>query len=106
MRILLDECLPRRLKYDFSGHDAATVPEMGWRSRKNGELMRLARDSFDAFVTMDKGFEHQQNLRGTKLAIILFVASNNRLHTLRPLMPQVLIALTTIQSGEIVKVSA
>ena len=41
MRVLLDECLPRRLKREIVGHDARTVPEMGWASKRNGELLAL-----------------------------------------------------------------
>jgi hypothetical protein len=29
MRVLLDECLPRKLKFDLVNHDVKTVPEMG-----------------------------------------------------------------------------
>ena len=29
MRLLLDECLPRKLKGGLPGHDVKTVPEMG-----------------------------------------------------------------------------
>jgi len=42
VRVLLDECLPRRLKRELVGHDAKTVPEMGWASKRNGELLALA----------------------------------------------------------------
>jgi predicted nuclease of predicted toxin-antitoxin system len=42
MRVLLDECLPRKLKNDLPGHAARTVPEMGWAGKKNGELLQLA----------------------------------------------------------------
>ena len=42
MRVLLDECLPRRLKRELVGHDARTAPEMGWASKRNGELLALA----------------------------------------------------------------
>jgi uncharacterized DUF497 family protein len=41
MRVLLDECLPRKLKRSIVGHDVATVQERGWSSKKNGELLRL-----------------------------------------------------------------
>ncbi len=54
MRVLLDECIPRGLRRELSGHEVRTVPEMGWASRKNGELLRLAVEAaFDVFVTMD-----------------------------------------------------
>lgn len=32
MRVLLDESIPRRLKYELAGHDVVTVTEQGWRS--------------------------------------------------------------------------
>jgi hypothetical protein len=38
VRVLLDECLPRRLKRELVGHDARTVPEMGWAS--NGIMVK------------------------------------------------------------------
>ena len=41
MRILLDECVPRRLRRELPGHDVHTVPEMGWAGKKNGELLQL-----------------------------------------------------------------
>lgn len=39
MRVLLDECLPKRLKRELVGHDVRTAPEMGWASKSNGELL-------------------------------------------------------------------
>jgi hypothetical protein len=39
MRILLDECIPRKLKYEFSDHECQTVPEVGLAGKKNGELL-------------------------------------------------------------------
>ena len=49
MRVLLDECLPKRLKQSLIGHDVQTVPEAGWAGKKNGDLIRLAAGKFDAF---------------------------------------------------------
>ena len=47
MCVLLDECLPRRLKRELLGHDARTAPEMGWASKTNGDLLALAAADFD-----------------------------------------------------------
>ena len=106
MRVLLDECLPRKLKSAFSGHQVATVPEMGWRGLKNGELLRQAARAFDVFVTIDQGLRYQQNLKGTELGVILLVAPDNRIETLRPLMLQVVSALADIQAGTIIRLEA
>ncbi|HUF42158.1 MAG TPA: DUF5615 family PIN-like protein, partial [Verrucomicrobiae bacterium] len=46
MRVLLDECVPRRLKSELPGHDVRTVPEVGWSGTKNGPLLRLAGQEF------------------------------------------------------------
>jgi hypothetical protein len=64
MRILLDECLPARLRRNLPGHDVQTVPQAGWASIKNGKLLRLIADSgkFDVFLTVDKNLPREQNL--------------------------------------------
>ena len=42
MRLLLDECVPKRLKRELPGRDARTVQDLGWAGIKNGALLRLA----------------------------------------------------------------
>jgi len=60
MRLLLDENLPRRLKYDFSDHEIYTVRDKGWQGIKNGELLKLmTEEKFDALLTFDKNLQHQ-----------------------------------------------
>ena len=56
MRVLLDECLPARLRRDLPSHEVTTVPQAGWAGIKNGKLLRLIAESgqFDVFLTMDK----------------------------------------------------
>src|SRR5262245_49356837 len=105
MNVLLDECLPRKLKYDLPGHTVSTVPEMGWAGTKNGALLRLAETDFEVFITADQNVEYQQNLRSTVLGIMVLVASNNRLDTLRPLMPKVVLALAAIQPGDLIHIT-
>ena len=104
MKVLLDECLPRRLKNELPGHHVATVPEMGWAGTKNGVLLRLAEADFEVFVTADQNVAYQQNLRSTVLGIVILVAPNNRLETLRPLMAQVAQVLPTIKPGDLVHI--
>ena len=94
------EHLLRPLRRDLPGHAVFTVQDMGWRSAKNGVLLSLADAEFDALVTADQNMRYQQNLtRLLRLAIVVLVAPDIRLETLRPLMPQVLAALPTLQPG-------
>lgn len=102
MRVLLDECLPRKLKREVQADIVSTVPEMGWASTKNGALLRLAEQEFDIFLTNDKNLEPQQNLKLFDLAIIVLVAPTNDIEDLKPLMPEVNEALRNIGSREII----
>lgn len=62
MKLLLDECIDRRLVRDLAGHEVKTVPQMGWAGSKNGELLTLAAKEFDVFSTVDRNLSGQQNL--------------------------------------------
>jgi hypothetical protein len=100
MRILLDECLPRRLKDEFTGHEARTVPDVGWSGRKNDDLLTMVAGQFEAFITIDGGIEHQQDLSSLAVGVIALRAKSNRLEDLRPLVPQVLAALPSLKPGD------
>ncbi len=105
MRILLDECVPKRLRRELSGHNVRTVPEMSWAGKKNGELLSLMGPAgFEVFLTVDQNLAHQQNLRTAGVAVIVLVAASNRITDLVPLMPKALAALATIKPGDLVEV--
>ena len=106
MRILLDECLPKRLKGDLAGHDARTVPEMGWASKQNGELLGLAENKFDVFLTVDRNLSFQQNVTKFNIAVVVMAAKGNKHADLQPLMAGVLAALVGIGPGQVVRVGA
>src|SRR5437899_400037 len=107
MRILLDECVPRRLRERLPGHDVHTVPEMGWSGKKNGELLRLiAGQSFDVFLTVDQNLRYQQNLKTATVAVLVLVAPSNRLADLAPLMPSAQAALASLRPGDDVEITA
>ena len=104
MRILLDECLPKRLKRDLTGHAARTVPEMGWASKKNGELLALAASQFDVFLTVDRNLSFQQHVGKFDIAVVVMVAKGNKRSDLQPLIPEVQAVLAAIMPGEVVRV--
>ena len=85
MKILLDECVDRRLARDLVGHTVTTVPRKGWAGIKNGDLLALAEKEFDVFVTVDRKIAIEQDLTRLTLAIFLLRAPTNRLEHIRPL---------------------
>lgn len=106
MRVLLDENVPRKLKREFSpGHEVVTVQEHGWSGVLNGKLLRVADLEFDAFVTLDRGVEHQQNRSRLTLRIVVIRARSNKLEDVVPLVPSVQAALARIGPGELAHVA-
>ena len=106
MRVLLDENLPHTLRQLFENPiEVITVSYRGWTGKENGELLRLAADEFDAFITMDGSIPYQQNLESIQIGIILLKADSNRDEDLAPLISQVNSALKTLKKGEVVTVS-
>jgi predicted nuclease of predicted toxin-antitoxin system len=100
MRVLLDECLPRKLKRGIQADVIQTVPEMGWAGTKDGALLRLAEREFDVLLTNDRNLQHQQNLSRFDLAFVVLIAPTNDIEDLKPLMPAANRAIRLINSRE------
>ena len=102
---MLDECVPRRLKQELVGHDVWTVVEMGWSSKRNGELLKLMlAEKFEALLTVDQNLGFQQNVRQYSIAVVVVASRTNRLKELRPLVPQMLAALERVSAGDLIQV--
>lgn len=88
MKILLDECVSKRLKNYFAGHTVFTFNSLGWSGTKNGNLMALcAEANFDIFITIDKNLIHQQNYSEYKTIIVVFNSNSSRLEHLLDFIP-------------------
>jgi hypothetical protein len=71
----------------IAGHDVRTTVSVGWASLKNGELLTLAANDFDVFITVDRNLSFQQNLPKYDIALLVLRASTNRLADLAELVP-------------------
>ncbi|MDF5723929.1 MAG: DUF5615 family PIN-like protein [Rhizonema sp. PD37] len=105
MNILIDECIDRRLARQLSGHIVKTVPQMGWASIKDGELLRLAENEFDVLITVDRNLPFQQNLAILDLAVVVLQAPSNRLADIQVLIPKILAIVDTAPKGAATVVS-
>jgi len=99
VKVLLDECVDRRLSREITGHEVKTAHEMGWSTIENGELLALAAMEFEVFVTVDRNLSFQQNLPAFEIAVIVLRARSNRLADLRPLLPELLASIPTAKRG-------
>src|ERR1700758_4511609 len=105
MRLLLDECIPRKLNNSFARHQCRAVYEEGWAGKKNGELLALAEKAgFQVFLTLDRGIEYQQNLQSRNIAVLLIQTKSNRLVVLWPREAETRPTLDALQPGQLAKI--
>lgn len=103
MRLLLDECVPARLRKALPSHHVSTVVREGWSGVKNGNLLALAASNFDVLITVDKNLPYQQNVSILPVAVVVLDAMSNELHHLLPLLPALEIALSSLLPRSYVK---
>jgi predicted nuclease of predicted toxin-antitoxin system len=85
MRILLDECVNHSLRNYLPGHEVHSARFAGFGGLKNGELLQAAEAAgVEVVLTVDQGFQYQQNLAGRKLAVIIFSTRSIALQDLLP----------------------
>lgn len=94
MKILFDECVPALQRKAFVGHVVVTVSEQGWSGVKNGRLLQLASQYFDAFITVDKNLSFQQCTSDLPMSVIVLHAASNKVQHLLPLVPTTFILLS------------
>ncbi|QIP12383.1 DUF5615 family PIN-like protein [Spirosoma aureum] len=96
MKILFDENVHNKLKFRFPDHDVLTVRDMGWAGKRNGELMQLMIEfGFDLLVTLDKGFEYQQNFIKYPIPVLVLKVKRSDYEFLLPLIDKVKIILAS-----------
>ena len=107
MKLLLDECTPKRLRNDLQTYHIQTVAEVGLNGFKNGHLLRAAVErGFNVLLTVDQRLRFQQSLSQFNLAVVILVARPCRYPQLKLLVPKVIKVLDTIQPGDCVIVPA
>jgi predicted nuclease of predicted toxin-antitoxin system len=105
MKLLLDECTPKRLVRDFAQYEVHTVEQAGLKGLQNGALLRAASTRYDVLITVDKNIPFQQKITTHSIAIIILSSRSNRYPELKMLAPQVLEGLLKIKPGEVLIIS-
>lgn len=88
MKILLDECVTKRLKQHLREFEVFTVTEMRWNGLKNGKLLSQCVDkSFDIILTIDKNMMFQQNLDKYFITIVVLDSLTSKIEELVLFVP-------------------
>lgn len=88
MKILLDECVTKRLKNQLEGFEVYTVTELGLSGTKNGKLLTYCvENKFDILLTIDKNLMFQQGLEKYPVAIAVLNSLTSKLEELATFLP-------------------
>lgn len=91
MKILLDECVPRKLSRFLPGHEILTVPQAGLAGLENGKLLAAASaNNFELFLTVDSNLTFQQNISILPLNVLVLRCHSNKLDDLKSLVPKIM----------------
>ncbi len=103
-RVLVDECLPVQLHRWLDGFDVRTVAFMGWKGKRNGELLAAAQGKFDVLLTNDQFLsrEHDAGRHGIGFVVL----TTNRLREVERLVPDIAEALAQVTPGRVIRVPA
>jgi len=99
MRVLLDNCVPRRLAGLLDGVNVTAAVDIGWAGLTDRDLLDAMVGHYDVLVTVDRGIGHQQRLRDRPIAVALLRARTNRLADLAPLVTGLRHALGHMRFG-------
>src|SRR5437763_12160525 len=105
MLSLLHEYVSEGPRNYLARHECQTARYAGFAGLDNAQLLTAAEAAkFDVLLTVDRGFEYQQNLGHRKIAVIIFCGKSVLLEDLVPLMPVCLAHLESIEPGQGVRI--
>ena len=107
-RVLIDECInPRlasRLRSELPGFTVVTVRELQLAGVKDRSLVAKIQDAFEVFLTIDKGFEFEHDLRKLNFGIIIVSANNNQMPSYERLLANLIMQICGAEHGQVVHV--
>ena len=101
-KILLDENLPKKLKFRFGKEfEVLTVPDLQWNSLKNGELLQaMQENNFAVLITVHENLRFQQNLDKFNIIVIVLNAKDNRYETTLPFVKKIIYQIQKNQNDK------
>ena len=89
MKILLDECVTKRLRPYLHEHEVSTVGQKGWNGLKNGMLLQKAvEDNFDLLLTIDKNILYQHKVEDYDIIIVVFDTPSSSIASVSSFIPR------------------
>jgi len=100
MKILLDECVTKKLIPFLKDHEVSTVSQMKWNGLKNGELIsKVEQGGFEMLLTIDKKIKYQQNISKYDIIIVIINTPSSAIQFLSEYIPNLNKAINSFEKG-------
>jgi predicted nuclease of predicted toxin-antitoxin system len=107
--VLIDECinprLARRLREDLPHCSVDTVRDVGWAGQQDHVLVPKMQGRFDVFLTIDKGFEFEHDLKKLSFGIVVLETANNQMPSYERVLQDLVRLIQSVAPGRVVRVS-
>ncbi|MCD6212227.1 MAG: hypothetical protein J7J02_04505 [Sulfurovum sp.] len=105
MKIIIDECLPKRMTKFFQEHDVWTVSQIGLGGSTDTILLdELNTRDIDVFITIDGNIEYQQQFKNRVFGTVVIRSVSNRFSDLLHLKEELVKAVMNVTQGNILHV--
>lgn len=104
VKVLLDACVPRRLRHGLSEFDIETAHHAGLDQLPDGALLAAVEGRYDVLVTRDRNFSYQQKITGRSIAIIVLRSAEQSPAAFEALLPRLTAAIEAAAPGTLTEV--
>jgi len=105
MKIIIDECLPKRMAQFFPEDEVWTVPQIGLNGSTDKMLLdELDTRNIEVFITIDGNIQYQQQFKNRVFGTVIIRAVSNRFQDLLHSKDELVEAVKNVTSGNIIHI--
>ncbi len=94
-----------RVRAILDQHDVYSTEFMGWRGIENGELLAIAQDQFDVFITLDRNLEYQHDVMRFAIGVVVVRVPANAPAVYLEIAAELHNALEGVGPGQVIRVT-
>ena len=101
VKVLLDACIPHRLRRGLSECDVETAQRAGLDQIPDGALLAAIDGNYDVLVTRDRNLTFQQKIVGRSVAVVVLRSLDQSPAAFDALLPELKAAISAASPGSV-----
>lgn len=101
VKVLLDACVPHRMRRGLSEFDAETAQHAGLDRMDDGALLDAIDGTYDVLVTRDRNLGFQQRITGRSISVVVLRSFDQSPASFDALLPELKAAIVAAAPGTV-----